>query len=107
MTTFDKREAAFENKFAHDAERDFKITVRRNKLLGAWAAGLMGLGGEEAEAYAKTVVQADFIEVGDDDVIGKVMTDLAVAGVPVTDADIRRMLADKTEEARQQIASAT
>ena len=107
MTTFDKREAAFENKFAHDAERDFKITVRRNKLLGAWAAGLMGLGGEEAKAYAKTVVQADFIEVGDDDVIGKVMTDLAVAGVPVTDADIRRMLADKTEEARQQIASAT
>lgn len=107
MTTFDKRKDAFENKFAHDAERDFKITVRRNKLLGTWAAGLMGLEGTEADAYAKTVVQADFIEVGDDDVIGKVMTDFAVADVPVTEAAIRQMLAEKTEEARQQILSAT
>ncbi len=107
MTTFDKREAAFENKFAHDAELEFKVTVRRNKLLGEWAAGLMGLDGVGAEAYAKTVVQADFIEVGDDDVIGRVLTDFAVAGVPVVEAAIRRMLAEKATEARRQIMSAT
>lgn len=107
MTTFDKREAGFENKFAHDAERDFKITVRRNKLLGEWAAGLMGLEGDDADAYAKTVVQADFIEVGDDDVIRKIVMDFAVAGVPVADAAVRGMLADKAAVARQQILSAT
>ncbi len=106
MTTFDKRKDAFENKFAHDAELEFKITVRRNKLVGEWAAGLMGLEGEEAAGYAKSVVQADFIEVGDEDVIGKVLTDFAVAGVEVNDAAIRAMLAEKTEAARQQILSA-
>lgn len=106
MTTFDKREAAFENKFAHDAELDFKVIVRRNKLLGDWAAGLMGLDGNDADTYAKTVVQADFIEAGDEDVIGKVVTDFAVAGVLIADAAVRKMLADKAVEARHQIMSA-
>lgn len=107
MTTFDKREAAFENKFAHDAELEFKVTVRRNKLLGEWAAGLMGLDGVEAVAYAKTVVQSDFIEVGDEDVIGKLLTDLTVAGAEVGDAGVRKMLAEKAVEARRQIMSAS
>lgn len=107
MTTFDKREAAFENKFAHDAELEFKVMARRDKLLGEWAAGLMGLDGSDADAYAKTVVQADFIEAGDDDVIGKVLTDFAVAGVPVVEAAVRKMLVEKAAEARRQIMSAT
>jgi hypothetical protein len=107
MTTFDKRKDAFENKFAHDAELEFKITVRRNKMLGEWAARLMGLEGADADAYAKSVVQADFIEVGDEDVIGKVVTDFAVAGVAVNDAAVRSMLGEKAEAARQQILSAT
>jgi hypothetical protein len=76
MTTFDDRERAFESKFAHDSEMQFKAEARRNKLLGLWAAGLMGLTGEEAEAYAKSVVLADFEEPGPEDVIRKVAGDL-------------------------------
>ena len=69
MTTFDNREKAFENKFAHDADLQFKITARRNKLVGQWAAEKMGLTPEETTAYATSVVQADFEEAGDEDVI--------------------------------------
>ncbi|MES2667073.1 MAG: DUF1476 domain-containing protein [Pseudomonadota bacterium] len=77
MTTFDDREAAFENKFAHDADMQFRAGARANKLLGLWAAGLMGKDGDEAAAYAMTVVQADFAEAGSEDVIRKVAADLA------------------------------
>ena len=77
MTTFDDRENAFENKFAHDAEMQFRAGARANKLLGLWAAGLMGKDGDEAAAYAMTVVQADFAEAGIEDVVRKVATDLA------------------------------
>ena len=77
MTTFDDRENAFENKFAHDAEMQFRAEARRNKLLGLWAAELMGKTADDAAAYAKEVIAADFQEAGDDDVLRKVAADLA------------------------------
>ena len=76
MTTFDDRENAFENKYAHDAEMQFKAEARRNKLLGLWAAELMGKTGDEADAYAREVVKADFEEAGSEDVVRKVAADL-------------------------------
>ena len=76
MTTFDERKSAFENKFAHDAEIKFKAEARCNKLLGLWAAELMGKSGNAAEEYAKEVIKSDFEEAGDADVIRKVAGDL-------------------------------
>ncbi|WP_424984597.1 DUF1476 domain-containing protein [Microbulbifer sp. S227A] len=76
MSTFDDRERAFENKFAHDEEMQFKAVARRNRLTGLWAAELLGKSGEEAEAYAKTVVIADFEEAGHEDVVRKLAADL-------------------------------
>lgn len=102
MTTFDNRENAFENKFAHDADWQFKITARRNKLVGQWAAEKMGLTPEETTAYATSVVQADFEEAGDEDVIRKLLGDLTSAGVDVDDAMIRAALDEKMVEARRQ-----
>ena len=102
MTTFDDREKAFEAKFAHDEELVFRITARRNRLLGEWAAGLMGLTPEETEAYAKAVVQADFEEAGDEDVIRKLVGDLVSAGVDCDEAQVRAALAGKAAEARRQ-----
>ncbi len=102
MTTFDNREKAFENKFAHDADLLFKITARRNKLLGQWAAEKMGLTPEETTAYATSVVQADFEEAGDEDVVRKLLGDLTSAGVDVDDAIIRAALEEKMVEARRQ-----
>ena len=103
MTTFDDRERAFETKYARDEEMQFKITARRNRLLGGWAAELMGLTDVEAEAYAKEVVRADFEEAGDEDVIRKVLGDLTSAGVDIDDARIRAMLDEKQIEARRQL----
>ena len=77
MTTFDDRENAFENKYAHDAEMQFRAEARRNKLLGLWAAELLGKTGSDADDYAKEVVKSDFEEAGDDDVLRKVAGDLA------------------------------
>jgi hypothetical protein len=77
MTTFDDRENAFEAKFAHDSEMQFRAEARRNKLLGLWAAELLGKSGDEAAAYAIEVVSADFEEAGDEDVVRKVVADLA------------------------------
>ncbi|TSB02172.1 DUF1476 domain-containing protein [Sphingorhabdus contaminans] len=102
MTTFDNRENAFENKFAHDADLQFKITARRNKLIGQWAAEKMGLTPEETTSYATSVVQADFEEAGDEDVIRKLLGDLTSAGVDVDDAMIRAALDEKMVEARRQ-----
>jgi hypothetical protein len=76
MTTFDDRENAFENKFAHDEEMKFKAEARANKLLGQWAAGLLGKTGDDVDAYAREVIKADFEEAGHDDVIRKVAADL-------------------------------
>jgi len=106
MTTFDDREKAFENLYARDQEMQFKIVARRNRLLGAWAARLMGLTEVEAESYAKDVVRADFEEAGDEDVIRKVLGDLTSAGVDCDEAKIREALEHKTVEARRQMIEA-
>lgn len=106
MTTFDDREKAFEARFAHDAEKEFRVTARRNRLAGMWAASRLGLTEAEAEAYAKSVVQADFEEIGDDDVVRKLMGDLLKSNVEVSDIEVREMLAQKEVEARAQIEAA-
>ena len=92
MTTFDKRQEGFERKFAHDEEQAFKASARRNKLLGLWAAGMMELSGDEAEAYAKSVVMADFEEAGDDDVFRKIRKDFDAKGVQQSDHQIKRTM---------------
>jgi hypothetical protein len=89
MTTFDKREEGFEKQFAHDEELRFKATARRNKLLGQWAAERQGLSGADADAYAKSVVMADFEESGDDDVFRKIRADFDAKGIQLSDEDIR------------------
>ena len=104
MTTFDERETAFENKFAHDAEMQFKADARRNKLLGLWAAGLLGKSGDEAEAYAKEVVKSDFEEAGHEDVFRKVAGDL---GDKADEATIRAQMKELMAEAKAQIMSET
>ena len=101
MTTFDDRERAQEAKFARDEELNFKAEARRNRLLGEWAASEMKLTPEETDAYRKAVVQADFEEAGDEDVIRKLLRDLVSAGVEVSDADVRAALDAKTVEARR------
>jgi hypothetical protein len=103
MTTFDKRKDAFENKFAHDAELKFKAGARRNKLLGLWAAGLLGKTGEAAEEYARSVVQADFQEAGDEDVFRKVREDFDAGGVVQSDHQIRRTMEELMAQAVEQI----
>ncbi|WP_306224228.1 DUF1476 domain-containing protein [Bosea beijingensis] len=94
MTTFEQRKDAYENKFAHDEELRFKATARRNKLLGLWAAEKLGKSGADAEAYAKSVVVADFEEAGDEDVVRKVKNDFALASVTVADAEIRTVMTE-------------
>ncbi len=106
MTTFDDREHAYEAKFARDEEMVFRITARRNKLLGQWAAGRMGLTTEETDSYAKSVVQAEFEEAGDEDVIRKLLGDLTAAGITTNDGEIRDALAAKEVEARRQLMEA-
>lgn len=100
MTTFDDRERAFESKFAHDADMQFRAEARCNKLLGLWAAGLLGKTGDDAKAYAMTVVQADFEEAGTEDVVRKVAADLA--GHASAD-DIRAKLAELLPQAKSQL----
>jgi hypothetical protein len=102
MSTFDDREKAFENKFAHDAEMQFKADARRNKLLGLWAAGILGKTGDEAAAYASEVVKADFEEVGHEDVYRKVSGDL---GNKADEATIRAKMAEFMTTAKAQIMS--
>ncbi len=101
MTTFNDRERAEEAKFAHDEDMHFRIHARRNRLLGTWAAERMSLSAVESESYAKSVVQADFEEGGDEDVIRKVLGDLVSAGLDVCEADVRTALAEKSVEARR------
>ena len=102
MASFDDRADAFENKFAHDAEMQFKAEARRNKLLGLWAAGLMGKSGDDAANYAKEVVKADFEEAGDEDVFRKIAGDL---GAKADEAAIRAKMAELTIEAKAQVMS--
>lgn len=82
MTTFDDREKAFESKYAHDEEMRFRAEARRNRLLGLWAAGLMGLEGDAAADYARSIVVEDLKEAGDEDVFRKVKADLEAKGAP-------------------------
>ncbi|WP_296577011.1 DUF1476 domain-containing protein [Phreatobacter sp.] len=103
MSTFDKRQEGFEKKFAHDEELRFKATARRNKLLGLWVAEKIGKTGEDAEAYAKSVVMADFEEAGDDDVFRKVKADLDAAGSDQSDHQIRRTMDELMATAIAQI----
>ena len=106
MTTFDDRDRAFEAKFARDEEMAFRIVARRNKLLGQWAAAQLKLTSEETDAYAKAVVQADFEEAGDADVIRKVLGDLLAAGIDADEGAVRKALNDLTVEARRQLLEA-
>ena len=103
MTTFDDRERAFETKYARDEEMQFRVTARRNRLLGQWAAEQMGLTPEETDAYAKAVVQADFEEAGDEDVIRKLVSDLTASGVEIDEGVVRQAIDDKSVEARRQL----
>lgn len=105
MTDFNDRERAEEAKFAMDADTAFRVAARRNRLLGHWAAAKMNLTPEETEAYAKAVVQADFEEAGDEDVIRKVLGDLTAAGVDIDEAGVRAALEEKAVEAKRQLMS--
>ncbi|WP_296419836.1 DUF1476 domain-containing protein [Pseudooctadecabacter sp.] len=100
MSSFDDRADAFENKFAHDAEMQFKAEARRNKLLGLWAAGLLGKSDDEAAAYAKEVVKADFEEAGHEDVYRKLAGDL---GDKADEATIRAKITELMAEAKAQL----
>jgi len=103
MTTFDKREEAFEKKFAYDEELRFKAMARRNKLLGLWAAEKLGIDSDKAEDYAKEVVRSDFEEPGDDDVFRKIRKDFDDAGVDQSDHQIRRTMDELMVTAMEQI----
>ena len=100
MTTFDKREEGFEKQFAHDEDLRFKAIARRNKMVGLWAAGLLGKSGAEAEAYAKEVVLADFEEPGDDDVVRKLVKDL---GGKANEEQVRQQMAALLAQAVAQV----
>lgn len=106
MATFDEREKGFEKKFVHDADLKFKAESRRNKMLGEWAAGLMGLSGAAVEDYVKAVRKADLAEKGDDDVLRKVSKDLADSGVKMSDADITKKMHEFLATAVQQLEGA-
>jgi hypothetical protein len=107
MTTFNDREKSFEKKFEKDQELQFKVNARRNKLLGLWAAGLMGKSGADAEAYAKEVVVADFEKPGDSDVIAKLVKDLAAAGKPTEEHTVRKQADRLLDDAKKQLMTET
>ena len=105
MAIFEDREKGFEQKFKHDQELEFKVRVRANKLLGLWVAGQLGLPPEEAEAYAKTVVEADLQRPGDDDVVEKVLADCAARKIDMTEHRLRSHMREVLQVARQQVQS--
>ena len=102
MADFNDRQKAFENKFARDDELQFKVTARRNRLVGEWAAAKMGKSGDDIAAYAKEIVEVDFEEAGDEDVVRKLLADFEAAGTDVDDAAIREALEENMNEARRQ-----
>ena len=104
MSSMDDRKKSFENKFAHDAELQFKVEARRNRLLGEWAGDLLGKSGDERKAYATEVVKADFEEAGDEDVYRKVAGDL---GDKSTEDEIRTKMRELRVEADRQIEAET
>ena len=103
MSQFDDRKKAAENKFSIDKELEFKATARRNKLLGQWAAGLMGFEGEAVDAYAREVIESDFEEAGDDDVYRKVKSDLDTKGVNQSEHQIRNQMEELLNTALEQV----
>jgi len=103
MTTFDDREKGYEKKFALDQEQLFRAHARRDKLFGLWAAGRMGLGGEAAEAYAKSVVSEDIAHPGDTAIAAKVGSDFAAKGIKIAEQDLLRKLDELFTTAKQQI----
>lgn len=105
MTDFKDRQKGEEAKYAMDEDMAFRVAARRNRLLGRWAAEKLGLTAEETDSYAKEVIQADFEEAGDGDVIRKVLGDLTAAGVEIDEAGVRAALEDKAVEARRQLMS--
>lgn len=104
MTTFDSREQAFENKYAHDAEMQFKARARRNRLFGEWLAGELGLTGEDVADYAASIVKADLEEEGDADIIRKVRADLDAYKISVSDHKIELKLSEYLAVAKEQLA---
>ncbi len=100
---FEDRKKGFENKWAHDEELRFKVFARRNKLLGLWAAEQMGLSGDEADAYARDVIQADFAKPGDDDVFEKIKADLSAKSLDISEHMIRRTMDELLETAKEQV----
>lgn len=107
MTTFDKRQDAFEGKFAHDEQLRFKAEARRNRLLGEWAAEKLGLSGDEATAYYKEVIRSDFDEPGDEDVFRKIRKDFDDKNVDQSDHQIRRTMDELMAVAIEQIRTET
>ncbi len=105
MTTFDNREKAFEDKFAHDETLNFKARARRNRLFGEWLAGEMGMSGDEVKQYAGSVITADLEEEGDDDVIRKVVADVEASSAGYSQAQLEAKLVSFMDEARRQILS--
>jgi len=105
MSSFDERESSFENKFKHDKELEFKATARRNKLLGLWAANLLGIHGAEAETYAKSVVKADMEKPGDQDVVDKLLGDFKQRGVDMSEHRLRKQMTELMTAAVGQIKS--
>ncbi len=103
MTTFNDREKAFEDKYKHNQDLQFKVEVRRNKLLGLWAAELLGLQGGEAEAYAKEVVASDFEEPGDADLVRKVLGDFSAKQMEMDEQRLRKEMENLQVEAKNQI----
>lgn len=103
MTTFDEREKAFEDKYKHDQELQFKVEVRRNKLLGLWAAEHLGMTGADAQAYAKEVVSADFEEPGDADLVRKLLGDFEARGLEMSEHRLRKKMAELFDAAKRQV----
>lgn len=101
--SFQDREKAFEDKFKHDSELQFKVEVRRNKLLGLWVAEMLGLKGEEADAYARDVIASDFEETGDDDVVRKVTDDLQAKEVELSEHRLRKKMDELLQVAKKQV----
>jgi len=105
MKSFEDREKAFEAEFKRNQELQFRVGARRNRLFGLWAAGKLGIGeAEAAEAYARTVVEADFEKPGDGDVIEKVRGDLAAKGIEMSEAQLRAELTRAADEAKRQLS---
>jgi hypothetical protein len=105
MKSFEDRQKGFEAEFKRNQELQFRVTARRNRLFGLWAAGHLGIAaGDEAEAYARTVVEADFAKPGDGDVLEKVQKDLAAKGIDMSEAQLRAEMTRAADEAKRQLS---